>query len=202
VSIYSKGHAVTSFLFRLFCPFRAYGTENIPEGGAVVCANHSHNTDPFYIIYSFRRDDKVNVMAKEEISRWPIIPRILKPFDLVIWVKRGKSDVAAIKEALRRLKQNEKLLIFPEGTRNEEIGEGKNGAAMLAIRTGQPLLPVYVEPERRRFRPVKVYFGEPYHPFTEDRRATAADYTVATEGLMERIRALKARAEEEAACGK
>lgn len=202
MSVYQIGHAVTRFFFRLFCPFRSYGTENIPEGGAVICANHSHNTDPFYVAYSFRSDDKINVIAKEEISRWPIIPYILKPFDLVIWIKRGKSDVGAIKESLRRLKKNEKLLIFPEGTRNEEIGEGKNGAAMLAIRTGQPLLPVYVDPERRRFHPVKVYFGKPYHPFTEDRRANSADYTIATEGLMARIRALKEQAEEVSACGK
>ena len=71
----------------------------------------------------------------------------------------GKSDVGAIKSALKALKGKEKLLIFPEGTRHEEIGEGKTGAAMMAIRTGVPVLPVYIAPERTPFHRTKVYIG-------------------------------------------
>ena len=96
------------------------------------------------------------------------------------------------------LKGNEKLLIFPEGTRHAEIGEGKTGAAMLAIRTGVPILPVYITPERKLFQRTKVYIGEPYMPFTEKRRANAEDYERVTEDIMEHIRAIRdTRAERE-----
>lgn len=53
-------------------------------------------------------------------------------------MKRGKADVGAIKEAMRVLKNGEKLLLFPEGTRVKEgeTGEAHTGAAMFATRTG------------------------------------------------------------------
>ena len=39
--------------------------KDIPQGGAVICGNHVRNSDPFYIVYSFQRKDKIWVMAKE-----------------------------------------------------------------------------------------------------------------------------------------
>ena len=92
--------------------------------------------------------------------------------------------------------EGEKLLIFPEGTRHDEIGEGKTGATMMAIRTGSPILPIYISPDRVKGQPTKVYIGEPYMPFTEERKATAADYEAVTAGIMDRIRAIRDRREE------
>lgn len=79
-------------------------------------------------------------------------------------VKRGNSDVGAIKTALRHLKAGCKLLIFPEGTRVKEGEEndGKTGAIMLALRTGTPILPCYCEKRRRPFQRTAIVFGEPY----------------------------------------
>ena len=109
--------------------------------------------------------------------------------------------MGAIKSALKALKGKEKLLIFPEGTRHEEIGEGKTGAAMMAIRTGVHVLPVYIAPERTPFHRTKVYIGEPYQPFTENRRATAEDYEAVTEEIMDHIRAVRDRRAEMEARG-
>ena len=130
-----------------------------------------------------------------------VVGRLLNWLGFVIWVRRGKSDVGAIKSALKALKGKEKLLIFPEGTRHEEIGEGKTGAAMMAIRTGVPVLPVYIAPERTPFHRTKVYIGEPYQPFTENRRATAEDYEAVTEEIMDHIRAVRDRRAEMEARG-
>ena len=70
---------------------------------------------------------------------------------------------------------------------------------MLAIRTGVPILPVYITPERKLFQRTKVYIGEPYMPFTEKRRANAEDYERVTEDIMEHIRGIRdTRAEREA----
>ncbi len=193
MTVYQVVHSVSRVFFNLGTLFtlrKTYGKENIPAGGAVICPNHAHNSDPFYLIYSFSPKDKIWIMAKEEVRHFPVVGAILNKLDFLIFVKRGAADVGAVKTALRALKGGEKLLIFPEGTRNEEIGEGKTGAAMLAIRTGLPVLPVYISAERKLFHRTKVIIGTPYHPFTETRRATAEDYKIATEGIMERIRAL------------
>ena len=105
----------------------------------------------------------------------------------------------AMQQQVGRLaKEGYSVVIFPEGTRHAEIGEGKTGAAMLAIRTGVPILPVYITPERKLFQRTKVYIGEPYMPFTEKRRANAEDYERVTEDIMGHIRAIRdTRAERE-----
>lgn len=171
-------------------PKRIYGVENVPEGPAVICANHVHFSDPFYIIHAIPRRHKVWIMSKEEVSHWPVVGPLLKWGEFIIFVKRGKADVGAVKSALKALKGGEKLLIFPEGTRHDEIGEGKTGAAMMAIRTGAPILPVHISPQRKLFHPIEIRFGQPYMPFTEDRKATSEDYQIATDALMEKIKAL------------
>lgn len=180
-------------VFSFFHPMKFVGREHIPPGATVVCANHTGLSDPFFAM----RAVGVNhffIMAKEEIRHWPVVGWLLNRFGLMIWVKRGKSDIHAIKEAFRALKQGGKLLIFPEGTRHDELGEGKTGAAMLAIRSGAMVLPVYVPAKKRWFRPTTVVIGEAYQPFTENRKATSEDLHRATEEMMERIAALEEKA--------
>ncbi len=178
--------------FWLFRPFKAIGREGIPEGGLMLCANHSGLSDPLYIIFAMGRRRRPRIMAKEELRKIPVIGFILHKIGL-IWVKRGENDITAIKTSLKVLKGGEQLLIFPEGTRHDEVGEGKTGAAMMAIRAGVPILPVYVPPKKKSFRATPVVFGEAYMPFTEDRKATAEDYQQVTEDLMTRIAALRER---------
>ena len=204
MTLYQLAYVISKFIFGILTlrwPLKTYGKKNIPKGGAVICCNHVHNSDPFYVVYSFPVKDKIWVMAKEEIKHYPFAGWLLNWLGFVIWVRRGKSDVGAVKSALKALKGNEKLLIFPEGTRHAEIGEGKTGAAMLAIRTGVPILPVYITPERKLFKRTKVYIGEPYMPFTEKRRANAEDYERVTEDIMEHILAIRDTREEREAQG-
>ena len=177
--------------FTLVHPGKVIGRENIPEGGALVCANHTRNSDPLYVYFAFGRNAGMKVMAKHEITGWPVVGTILKKCDILIWVKRGAADIAAVKAALKSLKEQSKLLIFPEGTRHEETGEGKTGAAMIAIRSGVPIVPVFVPAKKRWFARTPVVIGEPYLPFHEDRKPTIEDYRKATEELMGKIAALE-----------
>lgn len=199
MTLYEFAYVVSKAIFRcctLLTPLKAIGRENIPKGKAVICANHVHNSDPFYIVYSFKFWDKIWIMAKEEIKHYPVVGGLLVWLGFVIWVKRGKSDIGAVKTALRALKGEEKLLIFPEGTRHDDVGEGKTGAAMMAIRTGSPILPVYISPERNRFHRTRVYIGKPYDPFTEERKANAEDYERVTGEIMNHIREIRDHREE------
>ena len=173
--------------FNFVHPGRVIGRENIPEGSALICANHTRNSDPFFIVFALTKKVKLKIMAKEEMTRWPIVGPILSKVDLMIWVKRGKADIGAVKRALKALKSEEKLLIFPEGTRSEEIGEGKTGAAMMAIRAGVPIIPVYVPAKKRWFRRTPIVIGEAYYPFVEERKPTLEDYRMVTKDLMQRI---------------
>ena len=181
--------------FNLFHPGRHIGRENIPEGGALVCANHVRANDPFFIIFAFHRNCPLHVMAKAELMRIPVLGALLKKAGF-FGIDRGKSDVGAIKHALRCLKDGKKVLLFPEGTRVRE-GENvdaKTGAAMLALRAGVPLIPVWLPPKRPWFRRTTVVIGEPFLPEIEGRRPNQEDYERVTEELMKRISGLEARA--------
>ena len=67
-------------------------------------------------------------------------------FDLweAIPIRRGEADLEAIRECLKVLKTGDILAIAPEGTRsyNGQLQCGQPGIAMIALRTGTPILPV------------------------------------------------------------
>ena len=179
--------------FTLVHPRRVIGRENVPtEGGAMICANHTRNSDPFFVAFGIGLGTYLRIMGKEELQRVPVIGAILSSIGL-IFVKRGKADISAVKAALKSMKDGEKLLLFPEGTRHEEVSEGKTGAAMMAIRAGVPIVPIFVPAKKRWFRTTPVVIGEAYMPFTEERKPTVEDYRAVTDDLMARIAALEER---------
>ena len=105
--------------------------------------------------------------------------------------------MAAVKRALKCLKDGDKLLMFPEGTRSKdgEMREAKTGAAMFAIRTGVPIVPMYIPAEKKWFRRTPVVFGEAFYPQIEGKKGTPEDYERVADELMERIAALKVEAQ-------
>ena len=144
-TVYAILYCIIFPFFNLVHPCRAVGREHIPEGGVLVCANHTAASDPFFLVFAFRLKHQVRAMAKAELIRVPVIGWLLSKAG-VFGVDRGKADVGAIKQAMKFLKGGEKVLLFPEGTRIKDggAGEAKTGAAMLAVRCGVPILPVYI----------------------------------------------------------
>lgn len=178
--------------FNLAHPCKAIGRENIPEGAALFCPNHTSLTDPLFAVFALRLRNRPQVMAKAEVMELPILGWLLKKAG-VFAVERGKSDVGAIKHALKALKGGEKLLLFPEGTRSKtgELGQAKGGAAMLAVRTGVPIVPMYIPAKKPWFCRTPVVFGTPYFPHVAGPKGTAEEYEAIARDLMERIAGLK-----------
>lgn len=189
--VYAVLYPIIWIFMKILHPWKAIGAENIPEGPAVICGNHTTVGDPLYVVCGMSSKRQTHVMAKAEIMKWPVIGFLLKKAG-IIGVNRGKSDMAAVKECLRVLRGGEKLLMFPEGTRVKEgeVSEAQTGAAMLATRTNSPLVPVYIQPKKRRFRKTTVVFGQPYYPEFEGRKPSAGDYQRIADDLLVRIKAL------------
>ena len=196
-TFYAVIYAVIWPFFNLVHPNRVIGKAHIPEGAALVCGNHTALSDPVLLAFAFGRRRQIRPMAKAELLKIPILGWILRHIG-VFGVERGKSDVAAIKQAMTLLRAGEKVLIYPEGTRvrasRGEHSEPKTGAAMLAVRCGVPILPVFIPEKKRYFRRTPVVIGEPYLPKVETRKGTQEEYEAITQDLMERIRALEAQA--------
>ena len=155
--------------------FRVTGRGHIPEGPCVICGNHAGMADPIWAIFAVRNGTFFRILAQDQVMRVPVLGRFLRWIG-VIGVKRGESDLAAVKTALRALKNGEKLLVFPEGTRVKGARiPAKTGAVMLAQRAGCPVLPMYIQRRRRPFGPLRVAFGAPYWVETAGPRPTAEE---------------------------
>lgn len=193
--VYAVLYPFVWIYMKLLHPWKAVGLEHIPEGAALLCGNHSTLGDPLYVVFCLGWRRQVRVMAKEELMNIPVLGWILRAVG-VFGVQRGKADVGALKEAMRILRGGERLLLFPQGTRVKEgeTSEARTGAAMFATRTGAPIVPIYIQPKKRRFRKTTVVFGEAYHPEFEGRKPTPEDYQRIANDLMERIQALEGQA--------
>lgn len=156
---------VIRFIFKIIAIIlyrpKIVGKENIPKDtGALLCPNHIHNLDSAVIVAMFKR--KVNVLAKEELFKNKFICWIADVFGIYP-VKRGKADLQAIKTSLKLLKNNELLLMFPEGTRNG-LAKGKkpkNGAVLIAASAEKPIIPIGFQGSFKPFTKVTVNIGKP-----------------------------------------
>lgn len=173
------------FAYQFWYGYTVTGRENIPQGGCVVCPNHNQNSDPPLAAAALGNSSCLSVMAKKELFEMPLLWR------LFTWlggfpVDRGKADLAAIKTAMRALKDGKKLLIFPQGTRGTEADGAKEGAAMLAVKTGVPILPMYISEDKKFRRHVRIVIGEPFMPPSGTR-----DYAPIADDILRRIYALR-----------
>ncbi len=155
-------YTVFAPVFRLFYRIKVTGVENIPVGACVVCANHTSMLDPIFAAIAFGKKDLMVFMGKIELFRWPVVGAILRGIG-AIPVDRGATSVSTLRDAINRLKEGRKVMIFPEGTRVRE-GEdpvgAKTGAAMIACRGKAPMLPVFISAKKRLFGKVEVIIGE------------------------------------------
>lgn len=185
-------YAVLWVLAGILYPWRAVGSEKLPEsGGMVMCANHTSFLDPILLLMAATGKRQIHVMAKVELFKIPVFGWILRRMGMIP-VKRGMSDISAIKEGLRVLKNGELLLIFPEGTRVKEGQQAPAhpGAIVLAGRADVPVMPVYIGAKKRIFRKTDVIFGDPYELQFDGRKPSHEDGQRLKDELMERISSL------------
>ena len=168
--LYAVLRLMAWLLARLLFRVEVRGAEHVPRTGpAMIVANHSSVLDPAIVAGVTPRP--LHFLAKAELFSIPLFGRLIRAVNARP-VRREGSDARALREALRILQGGHALLVFPEGTRGPEgaLREGKAGAGMLALLTGAPVVPAYVEGTGRALprgravpRPtkVRVSFGPP-----------------------------------------
>lgn len=179
-------------IFRVLYRWKIEGhDDHVPrEGSAVICSNHLSLLDPPLIGSSIKRH--VHFMAKEELFRIPVLSYFL-PKIHAFPVKRGQSDMKAIKTAIQVLRSGELFGIFPEGTRAKEgaDSEAEEGAVFIALKAKAPIVPVAIVGPYRFFRPIRVVFGEPIDTTVyAGKKIDKAIITEVTKVMMDRIQKL------------
>jgi 1-acyl-sn-glycerol-3-phosphate acyltransferase len=178
----------------------------IPRSGPVIlAANHASNLDAVvlgsWLVPTLGR--RIHWLGKKELFAWPVVGWAAASGG-VHPVDRGAADVEAFRLARRILDEGNILFVFPEGTRSPDgsLQAAQDGVAVLAIRTGAPVVPLAIAGSHRVWprgqklpRPggrVTARVGSPFLPADSlppgtDRRAAKP---LVTDLIMRRIAAL------------
>ncbi len=129
-------------LLRLLGGTRTEGLENLPRTGpAIIVANHYTLADPLVAGWGtcWQIGRVVHMIAKIQIKGWPVLGWLGSQCG-VIYVRRGTSDLDAQRALHAVLAAGRPMIIFPEGTRSPTgaLIPARNGAALLALRSGAP----------------------------------------------------------------
>jgi 1-acyl-sn-glycerol-3-phosphate acyltransferase len=200
--VYRPGAFVASLIIWCLGGARIDGIERVPRSGAfLLVANHCSQLDPPLLGWAtgYQVDRIVHFMAKDEMRRWPVIGWLADRAG-VFFVRRGERDRAAQRLALDLLADGRPVGVFPEGTRSRDgrMRAARPGAALLAMRSGVPIVPVGIAGTHRLFRgrlprrsKVTFRIGEPFTlPHQPAGRLDRAALTRGTERIVAEIAAL------------
>lgn len=198
------------WLDRFYCGFwhrleLPVGNAPLPfRGAALLVSNHTSGVDSMLLQAGCERCLGF-LIAKDWYDHWLVHPmcKLLG----CIPVRRDGRDLAATRAALRALAEGRVVPIFPEGvilpTSGRELGEGKPGAAFIALQSDVPVVPAYIlgaPPTDDIFRSwlspshSRIIFGKPldFSRFrSHSARISKEAVAEANDFLMAAIRALK-----------
>jgi len=143
--LYSILRLLSAIALKILFRFKAKGLEHIPKrGGFILASNHVSYLDPIAVGVACQR--KLNYMGKEELFCNPLFSRFLSRIN-VFPVKRDSADLSALKEAMRRVRMGEALVLFPEGSRRFDGAshEPYPGIGFLAAKLSVPVIPAFIK---------------------------------------------------------
>jgi len=125
---------IVTVIFKLFFGLEVEGLENLPKSNFIAVANHTSFLDPLVIMAAIPR--KIHCIALRDLYRITWISWFLQ---ITETLPSGSSS----EKAIDLLTKNKNVGLFPEGgvSRDGKLREFRRGAALLAMRTGRPILP-------------------------------------------------------------
>ena len=168
---------------------RVNGIENIKGlKKCILCPNHESHLDTLWIVSALYLNgidirNSCTCMGAEYVMFSKVLGKGFRSLG-GIPVDRSGNPAKALKRALEYMNENSEcvMMIHPEGTRTRDgkLGEFKNGAAELAIKTDVPIIPVCINGAREIYPPehklpsakringkkqiVEINFGTPIYP--------------------------------------
>jgi fatty-acyl-CoA synthase len=140
----------------------------------ILVANHASYIDPIVLMAAIPAE--FHFVAKRALADYPLLGTVIRKAEHITIEKAGMSDrLAGADDVARRLRDGERLVIFPEGTFVREPGllPFRLGAFRAAVDTGRPIVPVAIAGTRHilpdgtwllRRGPITVTIGAPMEP--------------------------------------
>lgn len=170
--LYAVAHALLAAPIRWITRIHVHGGKNEPtpeQGGCLVICNHLVWRDPIVLCCALKHRQP-HFMAKKELFKIPLLGWLIRALGAYP-VNRGGADVGAIKHTIHMLQDGVTVGMFPQGHRyngtDPRTTKPKTGAAMIALKAGVPVLPVFIKVKNHKaklFCRKDVYIGEPITP--------------------------------------
>ena len=161
--------SIGRFLMKcVWWPTKIFYKEKFPKEGKAICICNHYAIEDACAIYHQLFGFKGRIVVKSEAMDDSFVGNFLTALCNAISVRRGESDIKAIKEMMKEISAGGKVLIFPEGTRNKsknykELMPFKEGPVTIALKTKTPIIPtLYYKPLRPfGFRKNRLIVGDP-----------------------------------------
>ncbi len=189
---YAFAKVLMRIIFAILYPLRMVGAENLPDSGAaILCGNHMSLLDPLAAGVAVKRP--VRFMGKKELFHVPVVRWMVRSLG-AFPVDRGNADMTAVRTALAILRDGGVLGIFPQGGRELTGYRGmETGVALIALKSGAPVIPMRFLKRFRPFRRNTLIIGEAVDLSAYSLRAGSEALNKATEKIETEIARLNER---------
>lgn len=154
--------------FRAFCGVRIVNQDKaVNNGGAIIACNHASFLDPPFVATLYT--SPIHFLARNTLFKG-LFGTLISDLNAVP-VDRDQADLKSMKTIIRTLKEGNRVLMFPEGTRTEDgkLLEAKAGVGMLIAKSKVPVQPVRLKgtfetlPRSGKFssHPLTAIIGDP-----------------------------------------
>ncbi|HEY3600694.1 MAG TPA: lysophospholipid acyltransferase family protein [Chthoniobacterales bacterium] len=198
---YFTVYHLTRLIAKLCFRFRCIHPERVIQEGPVILAmNHQSYLDPPLAGIGCRR--AIYFLARKTLFDQPFLGWILPRLN-VIPIDQERSDVSALKATIRVLRQNDGVLVFPEGSRtlDGQLQAPEAGVGFVIAKTLAPVVPMRIFGAHEalprgggklRFCPITIVVGEPLRFTAADLQGNNRDvYSRLSRRVMEAIAALQ-----------
>jgi 1-acyl-sn-glycerol-3-phosphate acyltransferase len=199
--VYNIFHNLAKLIAWCFFSLRVVHSERMIEQGPLILAvNHSSYFDPPLVGICSQR--AVYYLARKNLLEWPFFGPLFPAMN-VIPVEREGNDMSALREVIKKVREGNGIVLFPEGTRSRDgnLQPGRPGIGLVIARTLAPVLPMRVfgaydafpkGSRGLRVTQITVVIGEPLH-FTPEEvtPATRETYQRLSDRVMAAIGALQ-----------
>ncbi len=129
------------------------------KGPAIVIANHTSILDYFTIMFTFPFR-KIRTLVSEALYAHRVPGTMSMIMDDIV-VHRERSDLSFMAKAEDSLRRKQVISIFPEGhlVRTRKIDTFRPAVVYLALRTGVPIVPVYIDAHYNSWKRTRVITG-------------------------------------------
>ena len=160
------------------------------KGGALVASNHRYLMDAVFLLYLFRFRYQRQWVSEAVYKNGPPLTWMMDAVGFIN-LDRSKSDMDALQVAINEVDAGHLFCCFPEGRlgKGEELWPFRPGTCNVALRTGRPVLPIYIAPRYGLFTRSSVIFArDVLRP--EDFRDEAEPLRAMTRALQDKVAAL------------